>query len=35
LNIDWQLPAEKITVSEKDQQYPLLENSDYGFVFKG
>jgi len=35
LNIDWQLPADNITVSEKDQQYPLLKNSDYGFVFKG
>jgi dTDP-4-dehydrorhamnose 3,5-epimerase len=35
LDIDWQLPSENITVSEKDQQYPLLENSDYGFVFKG
>ena len=35
LNIDWQLPVDKITVSGKDQQYPLLGNSDYGFVFKG
>ena len=35
LNIDWQLPADNITVSEKDQQYPLLKNSDYCFVFKG
>ena len=33
LKIDWQIPADKITVSEKDQQYPLLEDSDYGFVF--
>lgn len=35
LKIDWQIPADKITVSEKDQQYPLLEDSDYGFVFEG
>lgn len=34
LNIDWQIPADKITVSEKDQKYALLEHSDYGFVFK-
>jgi dTDP-4-dehydrorhamnose 3,5-epimerase len=33
LKIDWQIPSDKITVSEKDQQYSLLENSDYGFVF--
>lgn len=35
LKIDWQIPADKITVSEKDQQYPLLGDSDYGFVFEG
>jgi len=35
LKIDWQIPADKMIVSEKDQQYNLLENSDYGFVFKG
>lgn len=33
LHIDWQIPADKITVSEKDQAYPLLENSSYNFVF--
>src|SRR6185312_13595172 len=35
LHIDWQIPADKMIVSEKDQQYNLLENSDYGFIFKG
>lgn len=34
LKIDWQIPADKITVSEKDQHYELLANSDYGFVFR-
>lgn len=34
LQIDWQIPVGKITVSEKDQQCPLLENSDHNFVFK-
>jgi len=33
LEIDWQIPADKLTVSEKDKQYDLLEKSDYGFIF--
>jgi dTDP-4-dehydrorhamnose 3,5-epimerase len=33
LKIDWQIPADKLTVSEKDKQYDLLEKSDYGFIF--
>lgn len=33
LHIDWQIPADKIIISEKDQAYPLLENSSYNFVF--
>ena len=35
LKIDWQIPADKSTISEKDQQYPLLENCKHNFVFKG
>ena len=34
LKIDWQIPADKITVSEKDKQYDLLENTLHNFVFK-
>jgi dTDP-4-dehydrorhamnose 3,5-epimerase len=33
LHIDWQIPADKIIISEKDQEYPLLENSYFNFVF--
>ncbi len=33
LKIDWQIPVDKITVSEKDQHYEWLANSDYAFVF--
>jgi len=33
LEIDWQIPADKLTVSEKDKEYDLLEKSDYGFIF--
>ena len=35
LNIDWQIPADKIIVSDKDQKYPSLENCTHNFVFKG
>lgn len=35
LNIDWQIPADKILVSDKDQKYPSLENTTHNFVFKG
>ena len=34
LNIDWKIPAEKIIVSEKDQQLPLLAQSKSNFVFQ-
>lgn len=34
LQIDWKIPADKITVSEKDKHHPLLVNSDHNFVFK-
>src|SRR5689334_18025308 len=33
LNIDWKIPADKIIVSEKDQQLPLLAQSKSNFVF--
>jgi dTDP-4-dehydrorhamnose 3,5-epimerase len=33
LNIDWKIPGEKITVSEKDQQLPLLADCKNNFVF--
>jgi len=32
LNIDWKIPVEKITVSEKDQQLPLLADCKNNFV---
>lgn len=34
LNIDWQIPSDKITVSDKDQKHPSLQNSTHNFVFK-
>lgn len=35
LQIDWRVPVDKITVSEKDKHHPLLANSNHNFVFKG
>lgn len=35
LKIDWRLPAEKVLVSEKDIQLPLLKDCHHNFVFKG
>ncbi len=35
LQIDWQLPVNKIVVSEKDNQLPLLKDCIHNFVFKG
>ena len=35
LNIDWQIPAGKINLSEKDKYYPTLENSMHNFIFNG
>ncbi len=35
LDIDWQLPLDKIIISEKDKQYPLFKESEYGFVYEG
>jgi len=34
LSIDWKIPADKIIVSEKDQQLPLLAQSKNNFVFQ-
>lgn len=34
LNINWRIPLEKIIVSEKDQQLPLLAQSKSNFVFQ-
>jgi dTDP-4-dehydrorhamnose 3,5-epimerase len=34
LQIDWQVPADKIIVSDKDKVYPLLENVTHNFGFK-
>jgi len=34
LNIDWQIPADKAIISEKDQQQPLLANCKNNFVFE-
>jgi len=33
LQIDWQLPADKIVVSDKDKVHPLLANVSHNFVF--
>jgi len=33
LNIDWQIPAGKMIISEKDQQLPLLADCKNNFVF--
>jgi len=33
LNINWQVPAESVKVSEKDSFYPSLENCTHNFVF--
>lgn len=35
LAIDWKIPPEKILVSEKDTNYSLFRDSDYGFVYNG
>jgi dTDP-4-dehydrorhamnose 3,5-epimerase len=35
LLIDWQIPADKIIVSEKDQMYPALKDCINNFVFRG
>jgi len=35
LQIDWQIPADKMIISEKDKQSELLENTNHNFVFKG
>lgn len=33
LNIDWQIPAQDIILSEKDMQNPTLENASYNFTY--
>lgn len=35
LKIDWRIPLEKLIVSEKDQQLPLLADGKNNFVFDG
>ena len=35
LNIDWQVPADKAIVSEKDIALPTFENCNNSFVFEG
>jgi dTDP-4-dehydrorhamnose 3,5-epimerase len=34
LNIDWNIPADKAIISEKDQQQPSLLNCENNFVFE-
>lgn len=34
LHINWQVPPQSVRVSEKDSNYPFLENSRNNFVFK-
>ena len=33
LNIDWQVPADKMILSDKDKQNPLLKDFDSPFTF--
>jgi dTDP-4-dehydrorhamnose 3,5-epimerase len=33
LNIDWQIPADKAIVSDKDKLHPTLENVEVNFVY--
>ena len=33
LNIDWKVPEEKMILSEKDTQHPLLENCNHNFIY--
>jgi dTDP-4-dehydrorhamnose 3,5-epimerase len=33
LKIDWQVPANDVKISEKDSNYPVLENSSHNFLF--
>jgi len=35
LNIDWEIPLDKIIVSDKDKQLPLLSDCKNNFVFDG
>lgn len=35
LNIDWKIPTDKIVVSEKDNNYPLLVDCKNNFQFNG
>lgn len=34
LNIDWKIPADKAIISDKDTQYPTLQNYKNSFVFE-
>ncbi|HSZ34138.1 MAG TPA: dTDP-4-dehydrorhamnose 3,5-epimerase, partial [Puia sp.] len=33
LNIDWQIPADKILISEKDEQLPEFDSTMTDFIF--
>lgn len=35
LNIDWQIPVEQRTISEKDHTHPLLKEYNTPFIFEG
>jgi dTDP-4-dehydrorhamnose 3,5-epimerase len=35
LNINWQIPASKISLSDKDKEYPLLKNCNHNFIYEG
>jgi len=35
LNIDWQIPPDKVIISEKDKNLPLLSECQNNFVFDG
>jgi dTDP-4-dehydrorhamnose 3,5-epimerase len=35
LAIDWQVPGDKAIISDKDQQLPVLGDSQHNFIYKG
>lgn len=34
LNIDWRIPSDRVITSEKDKEYPDIDNCENNFIFK-